>query len=115
GWSTHEWLRFIYQMPDDISPEKMSELDKAFKFTGAGNCEIADAWYELAVRRHYTASYDAMDTFLNSVGRRKFLMPLYKAMMQTGQEALAKSIYAKARSGYHYVAQNSLDDLVGKP
>lgn len=115
GWSTHEWLRFIYQMPDDISPEKMSELDKAFKFTGAGNCEIADAWYELAVRRHYTAAYDAMDTFLNSVGRRKFLMPLYKAMMQTGQEALAKSIYAKARSGYHYVAQNSLDDLVGKP
>ena len=24
-----------------------------------------------------------------------------------------KDIYAKARPGYHYVAQNSLDELVG--
>ena len=54
-----------------------------------------------------------MDEFLNSVGRRKFLMPLYKAMINTGQGELAKSIYAKARPGYHYVAQNSLDELVG--
>ena len=91
----------------------MGALDKQFKFTGTGNCEIADAWYELAIKAKYTAAYAEMDEFLNSVGRRKFLMPLYKAMINTGQGELAKSIYAKARPGYHYVAQNSLDELVG--
>lgn len=113
GWSTHEWLRFIYQLPEDISVQAMTDLDKQFHFTGAGNCEIADAWYELAVKRNYSAAYADMETFLCSVGRRKFLMPLYKAMMQTNQQEMAKRIYAKARSGYHYVAQNSLDELVG--
>lgn len=113
NWSTHEWLCFIYQLPEDISVSKMSELDKQFKFTGTGNCEIADAWYEIAIKRNYSTAYPAIDVFLNSVGRRKFLMPLYKAMMNTGQEAMAKNIYAKARPGYHYVAQNSLDELVG--
>ena len=113
GWTTHEWLRFIYQLPEDITVERMSDLDKSFHFTGIGNCEIADAWYELAVKRHYATAYADMETFLCSVGRRKFLTPLYKAMMQTNQSEMAKRIYAKARPGYHYVAQNTLDELVG--
>lgn len=113
GWTTHEWLRFIYQLPEDITVERMGDLDKSFHFTGIGNCEIADAWYELAVKRHYATAYADMETFLCSVGRRKFLTPLYKAMMQTNQSEMAKRIYSKARPGYHYVAQNTLDELVG--
>lgn len=113
GWTTHEWLRFIYQLPEDIAIERMRDLDKSFTFTGTGNCEIADAWYELAVKRNYIDAYADMETFLCSVGRRKFLTPLYKAMMQTNQNEMAKRIYAKARPGYHYVAQNTLDELVG--
>jgi len=113
NWSTHEWLRFVYQLPEDISLENMANLDKQFAFTGIGNSEIADAWYELAIKRNYSVAYPAIDKFLNSVGRRKFLMPLYKAMINTGQKEMAISIYAKARPGYHYVAQNSLDELIG--
>ncbi len=113
SWSTHEWLRFIYQLPDDISLEKMAYLDGLFKFTGTGNSEIADAWYELAIKRNYSVAYPAIDTFLCSVGRRKFLTPLYKAMIKTGQKDMAVRIYTKARPGYHYVAQNTMDELIG--
>ena len=113
SWSTHEWLRFIYQLPDDISLEKMEYLDGLFKFTGTGNSEIADAWYELAIKRNYTVAYPAMESFLCSVGRRKFLTPLYKAMIKTGQREIAVRIYTKARPGYHYVAQNTMDELIG--
>ena len=113
SWSTHEWLRFIYQLPDDISLEKMVYLDGLFKFTGTGNSEIADAWYELAIKRNYSVAYPAIDTFLCSVGRRKFLTPLYKAMIKTGQKDMAVRIYTKARPGYHYVAQNTMDELIG--
>ncbi len=112
GWSTHEWLRFIYQLPESIAIDQMKDLDEAFKFTGAGNSEIADAWYELCVKRNYTIAYPAMETFLCSVGRRKFLTPLYKAMITTNQTEMAKRIYEKARPGYHYVAQNTMDELL---
>jgi len=113
NWSTHEWLRFIYQLPETISTDQMSALDNAFHFTGAGNAEIADAWYELAIKRNYKTAYTDMETFLCSVGRRKFLTPLYKAMVNTGQQDMAMRIYTKARPGYHYVAQNTMDELLG--
>ena len=113
-WSTHEWLRFIYQLPETISLAKMKDLDNTFHFTGAGNCEIADAWYELCVKRNYSDAYPAMTTFLNSVGRRKFLIPLYKAMVNTDQEEMAMKIYETARPTYHYVSQNTLDELLGR-
>jgi aminopeptidase N len=112
-WSTHEWLRFIRSLPEDLSLEKMAELDKAFAFTGIGNCEIADVWYELAINRGYAHAYPAIETFLCSVGRRKFLTPLYKAMIQTEEgKVRAKEIYAKARPTYHYVAVTTLDALL---
>ena len=29
GWSTLEWLHFLRAMPDDVSLEKLGELDRA--------------------------------------------------------------------------------------
>lgn len=112
-WSTHEWLRFLSELPADIDTTQMAALDKAFGFTKSGNSEIADKWFELAIQKKYTPAYSAMENFLISVGRRKFLMPLYKAMAQTpeGME-MAKNIYTKARPGYHYVAVTSIDALL---
>ena len=50
--------------------------------------------------------------FLQLVGRRKFLMPLYKSLLKTETEnSLAASIYKKARPNYHYIATASIDAL----
>lgn len=113
GWSTHEWLRFIYELPEEMPATRIAELDAQFSLTGTGNCEIADAWYELTIKNRYTPAYPAMETFLCSVGRRKFLTPLYKGMLQSNQRDMALRIYAKARPGYHFVARNTLDELLG--
>ena len=113
-WSTHEWLRFIRSLPDDITADQMTALDQAFSFTGTGNCEVADVWYELALHRQYEPAYPAIDTFLCAVGRRKFLTPLYKAMIGTESgKAMAMDIYKRARPTYHYVAVNTLDAMLG--
>ena len=29
-WSTHEWLRFIKSLPDEITADQMTALDQAF-------------------------------------------------------------------------------------
>lgn len=112
NWSTHEWLRFVNGLPK-MSVEQITALDKAFKFTQTGNCEVADAWFIHALRNGYEPAYPAIETFLTNVGRRKFLTPLYKEMLKTekGKE-MAKAIYAKARPNYHYVATQTIDGLV---
>ncbi len=114
-WTTHEWLHFLRKMPDNLSVAQMGKLDGAFNFTNSGNSEIADLWFIMAVHAGYTKAYPAIDNFLSSVGRRKFLEPLYGEMMKTpAGQAMAHRIYDKYRKNYHPLAQESLDKMMAK-
>ena len=93
----------------------MKQLDDQFHFTKTGNSEIADVWFVMAVRAKYTPAYAAMDQFLSSVGRRKFLEPLYGEMVKTAEGMeMAHRIYEKYRKNYHPIAQESLDKILAK-
>lgn len=113
GWSTHEWLHFLRKMPESITTKQMKELDDAFNFTATGNSEIADLWFIWAVRTGYTDAYGNMEKFLNSVGRRKFLEPLYGEMMKTPDNTvMARKLYNLYKNNYHPLAQERLNELM---
>ena len=113
GWTTHHWLYFLRQLPDSLSLTQMEALDKRFHFTESGNSEILCQWLELCIRSNYTVADKALEHFLTSVGRRKFLKPLYAALIETpsGKEK-AKQIYVKARPGYHSVSSSTIDEML---
>jgi hypothetical protein len=47
------------------------------------------------------------------IGRRKLIVPLYRDLAATPEGlALAKKIFAKARDGYHPLAQTSVADIL---
>lgn len=112
AWSAHEWLRFVRELGSKVDSTQMAALDRQFSFTQTGNAEVKAAWLLAAIRNHYSTAYPALEDFLQTVGRRKFIVPLYKAMMQFGSAERAKSIYSKARPGYHAVAVETLDKIV---
>jgi aminopeptidase N len=115
AWTTHEWLHFLRHLPQPLERDRMIALDEAFGFTRTGNSEVLVAWLELAIVSDYEPAYDRLAEFLTTVGRRKFLMPLYTALARTEKGAvMAHTIYAKARPGYHAVAVRSLDDLLDR-
>lgn len=111
--STNEALYLISHLPANVSLKQMTALDSTFQFTPSGNSEIQAAWYTLAVRMKYEPAYENIEMFLTEVGRRKFLMPLYKEMVKTNEgKEWAKKIYTKARPNYHSVAYSSIDEIV---
>ncbi|MEE9329438.1 MAG: leukotriene A4 hydrolase C-terminal domain-containing protein, partial [Parvularculaceae bacterium] len=112
NWSTHEWLHFLNNLPDGLKAEQFAELDKAMSLTGTQNAEIAFAWYMQTIKGGYAPAMPALDKFLMSVGRGKFIYRLYGALKDNGQEAMAKEVYARARSGYHPIAQRRIDDIL---
>jgi leukotriene A-4 hydrolase/aminopeptidase len=112
SWTTHEWLQFLRMMPKPMKVEQMKQLDDAFHFTGIGNSEVADLWYVMSITAGYDHAYGEMEKFLSSVGRRKFIEPLYQEMMKTGKEKMAKDLYAKYKNNYHPLAQESLDKII---
>ena len=98
----------------EITKKGLKELEKRFHFTHMENSEIFAAWATLAIPRGYQNSDfdDKVSEFLKRVGRRKFLTPIYRALINSGKKAFAQKIYSEARSGYHSVSQETLDDLL---
>ncbi len=113
GWTTHHWLHFLRNLPEKLSLAQMQDLDSAFKFTRSGNSEILCEWLEKSIKNNYHAADQRLAEFLTSVGRRKFLKPLYEALAATpeGLEK-ARKIYKKARAGYHPVAYITIDKIL---
>lgn len=112
SWTTHEWLHFIRAIDSTWTVEDFEQADKAFDFTHSTNSEIAAAWFEQSIRAEYKAVYPSLEAFLIKVGRRKFLTPLYRAMLETGKKSTALKIYQKARPNYHFVSTNTMDELL---
>ncbi|MBD99439.1 MAG: aminopeptidase [Verrucomicrobia bacterium] len=112
-WMTPEWLHFLRNLPDEMGEEQMKALDKGFGFTNSGNSEIVSAWFEKVIPNNYQAAEKATEKFLFEVGRRKFLVPIYKAVLKSekGKER-ARSIYEKARPNYHAVSSETLDKML---
>lgn len=112
-WTTQHWLRFLRSLPGEMESGKMAELDAAFGLTTAGNAEILCEWLQLSVRNGYARANGALRDFLTSVGRRKFLKPLYEEMAKTSEgRELAAEIYAVARPGYHPMAVGTIDAIL---
>ena len=113
NWVTQQWQRFLECARTDPNAERMATLDEAFDFTNFGNFEVLSAWLELSIRADYAPAAERLEEFLMTVGRRKFLQPLYEALMETESgRARAREIYARARPRYHAVSYGTLDGIV---
>ena len=72
------------------------------------------AWLMIAVRHRYEPALPSLERFLTTQGRRKFVRPLFTALMEQGEwgQAHARRIYRLARPGYHPVTSGSVDAIV---
>ncbi|MEM1438628.1 MAG: M1 family metallopeptidase [Pseudomonadota bacterium] len=101
GWTFHQWKHFLDGMPEALTGDQLSQLDSAFGLTETRNNEIAFSWLMIAVRNDYTAADQRLEDFLMSIGRNKFLLPLYNALVKNDKQAEAQRIFEAAKPGYH--------------
>ncbi len=113
AWTTQEWVHFLEGLPQTLSIEQLSQLDTAYIFTGTRNGELAQRWYPLAVRSGYVQANPAIARFLQTIGRRKLIMPTYEALAKTEPGlAFAKEVFARARPGYHPITTGSVEKVI---
>jgi len=111
-WIAIESMHFLNDINGRASAAQLRELDAAYGVGKSGNNEVAYRFYLASVNAGYDVSAP-LQTFLMSVGRQKFVVPLYGALMKTPQgQQWAKDVYAKARERYHPVTQESVDKLM---
>ncbi|MGV7208120.1 M1 family metallopeptidase [Oxalobacteraceae bacterium A2-2] len=114
NWIALEWMHFLNDIDGKATAAKMAELDQAFGLGKTGNNEIAYRYYLASVKAGYGVRAP-LESFLMSVGRQKFVVPLYKALLDHPNErAWAQALYVKARPHYHPETQKSVDRLFKK-
>jgi leukotriene A-4 hydrolase/aminopeptidase len=122
-WTTQEWLHLLKTVSEPgavatgsstgLTADRMRELDKTFHLTRSGNSEIAFQWLLMSIRNRYEPAYPRLEEFLLTIGRRKFIKPLYEELAKTpeGKER-ALAIYRRARPTYHPIAVATIDDVL---
>ena len=101
-------------LPRDLPNEKMELVDKHLKFKTWSNSEVATEWYILGTESGYKAIQAPLDKFLNKVGRRKYLLPLYKSLAKDPENLIwAQEVYLRARPNYHAISKSTVDEILG--
>jgi len=114
-WNAAEWMKFLNDIDKKADAAKLTELDRAYGLAKSTNNEVAFRFYRASVHAGYRAVRPQMEAFLMSVGRQKFVVPLYAALRQTPEDrSWAEGIYKKARERYHPETQSSVDKAMGK-
>ncbi len=107
-WSTQEWLHFLRGLPTNLGTARMRRADSTWHLTESGNDEILDQWLLMSIRNHYEPANQRLEEFLLTVGRRKYVKPLYEAL----DSKHAAAIYEQARPLYHPITQSTIDALI---
>lgn len=113
-WSVQEWEHFFEGFPKTVTAAQLKALDTRFKFTGSPNAIIASDWYKLAIDSGQAAALmPQIEVYLGHVGRMKLISPIYRALAATEAGKLqAKAIYKKVGSGYHPIAQQTVERIL---
>jgi len=110
AWTANEWMKFLNDIDGKASAAQLKELDQAFGLGKSGNNEVAFRFYRAAINAGYRDIRAPLNAFLMSVGRQKFVVPLYTALRKNPQDkAWAEGVYKKARERYHPATQKSVD------
>ncbi len=113
GFTTHHWLYLLRNLSADSIKSEMGALDSAFHLTASNNAEIQCDWYVLCIKNTYQPAYASIENYLMSVGRRKFLKPVYENLVKTPEGIVfGKRVFEKAKESYHAVSRNTIANIL---
>jgi leukotriene-A4 hydrolase len=108
-WTANEWIKFMNDIDGKATAAQLKELDQTFGLAKTGNNEVAFRFYRASINAGYRDIRPQLNTFLMSVGRQKFVVPLYTALRKDPQDkAWAEAVFKKARERYHPATQKSV-------
>ncbi|KAF3783109.1 Leukotriene A-4 hydrolase-like protein [Nymphaea thermarum] len=117
-WGGQEWELYLENLPKNSDPSQVQALDARYVLAEHMNWEVKVAFLTLAASVGLRDYFAAVEKTLNSVGRMKYLRPLYTALV-TGRskdegQMLAKRVFSEARDSYHPIAQGVVESILCK-
>ena len=112
-WNAEEWQIYLQGLPRSLPEAECRWLDETFSLTEQGNAEILVNWLLIAAGSGYEVVYPRIKEVLGSVGRMKYLKPLYKTLYEREESRdLAREIFAANAASYHPIARGGLERIL---
>ena len=112
AWSPAEWQIYLQGLPRNLPQDQCRWLDETFGLNSGGNAEILIGWLTIAGGSAYEPAFGKIREMLSSVGRMKYLKPLYSALLSNEKtKPLARDIFESARESYHPLSVGSIEGM----
>lgn len=114
NYITQEWQTYIRNLSADIDTNTLDKINAYGRFTSS-NDEIKFEWFMLNIRQKNLSIRKELRAFLLTRGRRKYILPLYRALCQhPSEKKWAFTLYSEAKGNYHSVSRSSIKKLFGE-
>lgn len=90
----------------------MKKVDEDYNLTTSLNPELKQRWYPLGIGMNYTDVIEPAHTFISSVGRAKYLTPIYQALLDNGMKSKAQEWYDENKDFYHPYVVYKLGEMI---
>jgi leukotriene-A4 hydrolase len=111
AWSATEWQIYLDGLMPEVPIQLLEEIDRRFSLTQNSNYDVLEKWLTLAIRSGYQAAFARVDEVLGSMGRMKYLRPLYRALNER-DPAHAKALFQRSAAQYHPIARQVIEGLL---
>ncbi|WP_026939150.1 M1 family metallopeptidase [Holophaga foetida] len=115
AWNATELLIYLQHLPRELSLEDCARLDAQLGLSQRGNYEILVEWLCIAAGSGYSHVFPRVREVLSTVGRMKYVRPLYQALGRTeAGRALGREVFAEASPRYHALTRRVAQGIVDK-
>ena len=112
AWSAIEWQLYLEALPSSMPLAFLADLDDRFRLTASRNYDVVEKWLVLAVQSDYQPAFARLEAVLATMGRMKYLRPLYRALEQR-DPALLDACLRATRPRYHPIARQVIASMLG--
>ena len=106
GWDSNHLLLYLQHLPREMDTASCRWLDETLQLTGRGNYEVLAEWLAVAAGSDYEPAFPRLREVLTTLGRVKYLRPLYTALGRHPRtRALAREVFAAASPRYHSLSR----------
>lgn len=113
SWTPIEWALYLESVPRPAPEATCRALDETYRLTASTNHDVLVPWLTLALRSGYSAVLPRVDQVLGSVGRMKYLRPLYTALAADPRTRdVANATFARHAASYHPIARQMVEGVL---
>lgn len=117
GWSANQsvvFLESIQLFSKPLGPKLVDLMGKTYSYAKSKNVEVVSRYYIVGLKAKDESVYQPTADLLGTVGRMKFVRPMYRGLMGCDEE-LAQATFEKYKDFYHPICKAMVEkDVYGK-